>query len=165
MSDFILRRLREARLSLLFGAPIWLLVSLYVLYGNVLEQQQRQDVIAHGQEAQASIKSFPGRPGAVIIEWPDHDYGPRLAEAWTGKSFSRSAHPGDVIAIKYIPNSTVAPIILSELDERERANRWWIRASAGMAIAMTLACVFIGRSMLARRKSRHGAVARSKMRQ
>jgi hypothetical protein len=158
VNDFILRRLREARLSLLFGPPILLLASLYLLYGNVRERQQREDVINHGEEAQASIKRLPGRPGAVIIEWTARDYGLRTAEAWAGKSFLRDARPGQLVTIKYIQNSAVEPVIVSELTTRERENRWLIRTSAGVAIAMVLACVFIGRCILAGRKSSKGMV-------
>ena len=73
------------------------------------------------------------------------------ADAWTGKPFARLARAGQDVAIKYVLESTLEPVILSEATERDRVNEWWIASNAAVAIAMAIICAVIGGIVLTAR--------------
>jgi hypothetical protein len=132
----------------LAGLPLLLLISLFGVYSHWMERQHRYEVLTHGTQANARLIKSSG-PDSVLITWTDLTGRPRTVEAWTGKPFARLAHAGQEVAIKYIPDSAVEPVILSEAAERDRVDAWWIGSNTWMATAMTIICAVIGGIWLA----------------
>jgi hypothetical protein len=130
------------------GAALLLLISVYGLYSHRMERQHRHEVVTHGTQTNARVVKSSGIE-AVLITWTDSAGRSQTADAWTGKPFARLAHTGQNVAIKYLPKSTLEPVILSEAAERDRVNAWWIGSNTGVAIAMTIICVVIGRNVRA----------------
>jgi hypothetical protein len=139
----------------LAGAPLLLLISLYGLYGHVMERQHRRDVLAHGEEANARVVYSSGVE-SVVVAWTDATGRKRSAEAWVGKPFARQGI-GETVTIKYLPGVDAEPVILSEAAERERVNEWWIWTNLGVAIATALLCTVIGFFMVIGARSRRAA--------
>jgi hypothetical protein len=130
------------------GAPLLLLISLYGLYSHGMERQHRHEVMTHGTQATARVVKSSGIE-SVRITWTNLGGRPQTADAWTGKPLARLARAGQDVAIKYVPESTLEPVILSEAAERDRVNEWWIESNAWVAIAMTIICAIIGGIVLA----------------
>jgi hypothetical protein len=126
----------------LAGAPLLLLISIYGLYGHVMERQHRHDVLARGEEAKARVVRSSGVE-SVVVAWTDASGRERSAETWVGKPFARQGI-GDTVTIKYLPGADIEPVILSEAAERERVNEWWIWTNLGVAVAMAVLCTVIG---------------------
>jgi hypothetical protein len=137
------------------GAPLLLLISLYGLYSHITERQHRHEVMTRGTQADARVVKSSGIV-SVLVAWTDSTGRQTTAEAWTGKPFARSAGAGQAVAIMYIPESTLEPVILSEASERERINEWWTTANIGLAIAMTMVCAVVAGIMLAGRRHTRG---------
>jgi len=135
------------------GAPLLLIVSLYGLYGSMVDRRDRNDVVVHGKAAQARVVQSSGLE-SVLVVWTDSAGARRTGQAWTGKPFARQAQAGQEVAIKYKGDPALQPVILSQAPERERVNAWWTNANAAAAVAMTLVCVVIGMFILARPRSR-----------
>jgi hypothetical protein len=139
----------------LAGAPLLLLISLYGLYGHVMERQHRNDALARGEEAKARVVRSSGVE-SVVVTWTDSSGRERRAESWVGKPFARQG-VGDTVTIKYLPGADSEPVIVSEAAERERVNEWWIWTNLGVAVAMALLCAVIGFFMVMGARSRRGA--------
>jgi hypothetical protein len=54
----------------LAGAPVLLLISLYGLYGHVMERQHRNDALARGEEVKARVVRSSGVE-SVVVTWTD----------------------------------------------------------------------------------------------
>src|SRR5262249_46765321 len=130
-------------------------ISLYGLYGHVMERQHRNDVLARGEEAKARVVRSSGVE-SVVVTWTDASGRERSAETWVGKPFARQG-VGNTVTIKYLPGADPEPVILSEAAERERVNEWWIRTNLGGAIATALLCAVIGFFMVMGARSRRAA--------
>ena len=130
----------------LTGAPLLLVVSLYGLYGHLTERAHRNNVLAHGTNAQARVIRSLGID-TVEVQWTDADGREHFATSWVGKPFARQAI-GKAVAIKYLAAEAGHPVILSEAAERERFNSWWINSNLGVAGIMTTICIVIGFSIL-----------------
>jgi hypothetical protein len=127
----------EAAVKTLFWPPAgfdrksWIVFALGVLViaffqvpGKLVEQHDRREVLAHGQEAVARIERSTGLQ-AVAVSWIDANGNVRQGEARTRKQVSGRTFPGNV-AIKYVDDQKIAPIILTEVDEHEWDNTFWI---------------------------------------
>jgi len=125
-----------------FGVPVLLVISLYGLYSHGTERQHRHEVVTLGTQTTARVVKSSGIE-SVLVTWTDLGGRSQTAEAWTGKPFARLARAGQDVAIKYVPKSTLEPVILSEAAERDRVNEWWIARDAWMALAMTIICAVI----------------------
>jgi hypothetical protein len=125
------------------GLPLLLLISLYGLYSHSLERMHRHEVMTHGAQTTARVVKSSGIE-SVLVTWTDLGGRLRTADAWTGKPFARLARTGESVAIKYVSESMLNPVILSEAAERERVNEWSIVRNFWVAIAMTIVCAVIG---------------------
>ena len=135
------------------GVPLLLLIGLYGVYSHGMERQHRHEVVRHGVQTTARVVKSSGIE-SVLVTWTNLGGRSQTADAWTGKPFARLARAGQDVAIKYVPESTLEPVILSEAAERDRVNDWWINANIAMAVAMTIVCVVIGALMLAGARAR-----------
>ena len=120
------------------GAPLLLIVVLFMLDGHLAEQRDRRLVLSSGQTASAIIHE-PSGLEYVTVTWTDGAGRQRTSTAWTGKPFARQFRErqnkaAQREAIEYVANTRVAPVILSEAAERQRVNTWWIYDSLGMAL-------------------------------
>jgi hypothetical protein len=131
------------RFNFLAGIPFLLIISLCSLYWNLVEQKHRAVVLANGKDARASLQRVLNSE-SVIVDWRDSAGAPRTGQAYTGKPFARLFRDRHDIAIKYDANFVLEPVILSEVAERDRVNRFWIMSDLWVAFTMTLACVLIG---------------------
>jgi hypothetical protein len=124
------------------GVPLLLLISLNGLYSQGMERQHRHEVVTHGTQTTARVVKSSGIE-SVLVTWTDLGGRTRTADAWTGKPFARLARAGQDVAIKYVPESMLEPVILSEAAERDRMNDWWIGGNAKVALAMMTICAVI----------------------
>jgi hypothetical protein len=109
------------------GLVLLLIASLWDLYGNVVEQRHRHEVLANGKEAMALVLTSSGLQ-SVILSWTDFDGRSRTGEARTRKQVSSDRRfVGERVAIKYLDDPSFAPVILSEAGDRERENQGWGR--------------------------------------
>jgi hypothetical protein len=128
------------------GAPIVLAISIWTIFAHVQERNHSHEVLAREIESTASAKSAPDVE-AITLEWKDTAGRSRTAVAWTGKPFARQVRTGTIghsVRIKYVEDSSLEPVVLSEAAERERVNAWWITSSIGMSLVMALLCVGLG---------------------
>jgi hypothetical protein len=139
----------------LLGGAWLLIISLSDLYGVVLEQWDRTDVLAHGRYAQARVVRATGVE-SVLIEWTDEGGRPLTAESRTGKSFARSSS-GATVPIKYDPALTREPVILSEVREREETDAFRLRSSLFVVAGVAAVWVAAAFSVLRVRRMRAGA--------
>jgi hypothetical protein len=141
----------------LVGPPLLLLIGLSGLYDHLTERSHRNDALARGTEAQARVAGKSGIE-SVLVEWTDADGRKNIADSWVGKPFARRS-VGETVAIKYLPGSRGAVVILSEAAERERVNAWWINANFAVVGTMSVVCAVFGimimRGRRSGRKSRH----------
>jgi hypothetical protein len=133
----------STKFTLLAGIPFLLIISLCSLYWNLVEQRHRAEVLANGKDARASLQRIL-HVESVIVDWRDFAGASRTGQAYTGKSFARLLRDRQNIAIKYDANFVLEPVILSEVAERDRVNRWMITADLWVAFAMALVCVLFG---------------------
>jgi hypothetical protein len=133
------------------GVPLLLVISLYGLYSHDTERQHRREVETHGTQTTGRVVKSSGIE-SVLVTWTDRDGRSQTADAWTGKPFARLARPGQDVAIKYMPESTLEPVIMSEAAERDRVNEWWIARDAWVALAMTIICAVIAWTVLTGKK-------------
>jgi hypothetical protein len=131
------------KFSLLAGIPFLLIISLCSLYWNLVEQKHRAAVLANGKDARASLQRILHVESA-IVDWRDFAGAPRTGQAYTGKSFARLLRDRQDIAIKYDANFVLEPVILSQVAERDRVNRFWIMSDLWVAFTMMLVCVMFG---------------------
>jgi hypothetical protein len=129
------------------GVPLLLVISLYGLYSHGTEWHHRHEVENNGTQTTASLVRSSGIE-SVLVTWTDLGGRSQTANAWTGKPFARLARAGQDVAIKYVPESTLEPVILSEAAEREGVNEWWILRDAWVALAMTIICAVIAWNVL-----------------
>ena len=120
------------------GAPLLLIVVLFMLDGHLAEQRDRRLVLSSGQTASAIIHE-PSGLEYVTVTWTDGAGRQRTSNAWTSKPFARQFREKrnkteQREAIKYVADTRVSPVILSEAAERQRVNTWWIYDSLGMAL-------------------------------
>ena len=138
-----MRRLITTFWWIFVGIPWLLVISLCLLYSHWMERQHRHEVMTHGVQTTARIIRSSSIE-SVRVTWADSGGRAEMADAWTGKPFARMARAGQDVAIKYVPESMLDPVILSEAAERDRVNEWGIKSSAGVALIMTTICVLIG---------------------
>jgi nitrate reductase NapE component len=125
-------------------ALVFLMFVLYPLPGHFVERQNRREVLAHGKEAVALVESSSGLQ-RVVISWSDlsgSNVRTRTGEAWTRKQVDGLQFVGTRVAIKYIDDPAVMPVILSEVAAREWANEFGLYWSP--LIAITLVGALIG---------------------
>ena len=120
------------------GAPLLLILVLFMIDGHLAEQRDRRLVLSGGQTAFAVVHE-PSGLEYVTVTWTDGAGRQRTSTAWTGKPFARQFRERRNNAeqqetIKYVADTRVAPVILSEAAERQRVNTWWIYDSLGMAL-------------------------------
>jgi hypothetical protein len=89
----------------------------------------------------------------VLIEWTDEGGRQLKAESRTGKAFARSSSDRTV-AIKYDPASSLEPVILSEVPEREQFDAFWLRSSLLVIVGVAAVCAAAAFSMLRVRRVR-----------
>jgi hypothetical protein len=130
------------------GLALLLITSLWDLYGNVVEQWHRHEVLANGKEAMALVLKSSG-PQSVILGWTDFDGQSRTGEARTRKQVSSERRfVGERVAIKYLVDSPFEPVILSEIEARERENHFWINSNLWVATVILVGCALIGFQVL-----------------
>jgi hypothetical protein len=133
------------------GLAFLLIVSLWDLYGNVVEQWRRHEVVANGREATAVVLRSSGLQ-SVILSWTDSDGRSRTGEARTRKQVSGDRRfVGERVAIKYLVDPPFEPVILSEVEDRERENHYWINSNLWVASVILAACALIWFQGLRRR--------------
>jgi hypothetical protein len=121
-------------LQWVLGVPLMLVVGLSHLASHMVEQSHRQLVLANGTATRGSVRQPSGLEW-VTVDWRDAAGRPRTGTAWTGKPFARLVKEGRAPAtvdIRYLDAPAIEPVIVGEAAERERVNRWWLRADAGM---------------------------------
>lgn len=123
------------------GLLALLITSLWHLYGNVVEQRHRHEVLANGKEAIALVIKSSGLQ-SVILSWTDFDGRSRTGEARTRKVSRDSPFVGERVTIKYLP--PFEPVILSEIEHRERENQFWVNSSLWMASFVLVEYALIG---------------------
>jgi len=112
-----------------------LIGSLWDLYGNIVEQWHRDGVLASGKEASALVVKSSGLQ-SVILSWTDFDGQSRTGDARTRKQVSSDRRfVGEHVAIKYL-NLPFEPVILSEIEDRERENHFSITSNLWVASAI-----------------------------
>jgi hypothetical protein len=95
------------------------------IYRQIVERQHRNEVLARGKSAVATVQKQSSYE-SVVISWTDSTGETRTAEAMTGKAFARSAPlPNHVstrqrVDIRYVDDPSVNPVVLSEVVEREK---------------------------------------------
>ena len=130
------------------GLALLLILSLWHLYGHVIEQRHRHWVLADGKEAMAFVLKFSGLQ-SVIVSWTDSDGQSRTGEARTRKQVSSDRRfVGERVAIKYLVDPVFEPVILSEVDNREGENRFGIKSDLWVASVIIVACTLIGFQVL-----------------
>jgi hypothetical protein len=135
-------KLRDFIAVLAVGMSLLLGHSLFHLYDVITERQHRDLVLATGHEAQATVRNAAGIE-SVTLQWVDRAGRTRSADAATGKPFARQAReksgfPGSEVAIKYVDAPSIAPVILSEVAERERQNAFWFWTDGYLAVVIPL---------------------------
>jgi len=89
---------------------------------------------------------------SVILSWADFDGQLRTGEARTRKQVSRDRRfVGERVAIKYLVDPPFEPVILSEIEDRERENHFWINSSLWVASVILVGCALVGFQVLRRR--------------
>jgi hypothetical protein len=116
------------------GGVVLLIIGLYNICDAVRERSDRSDVIAHGNDAQAHVLRATGLE-SVLIEWTDQNGKPLTTDSKVGKPFARTSS-GATVAIKYDPQAVRGPVILSQAEERERINSFWLRSSLSEIVAL-----------------------------
>jgi hypothetical protein len=100
-----------------------LVVILLPLYGHFGERQNRHVVLAGGRQAMALVERSSGLQSVVLV-WIDANGQTRMGEAWTRKPGDGRHFVGKRVAIQYVDDPSVMPVILSEVAERERVNEF-----------------------------------------
>jgi hypothetical protein len=129
------------------GLALLLVGSLSDLYENVVEQRQQHEVLANGKEAMALVLRSSGFQ-SVILSWADFDGQSRTGEARTRKQVSGDRRfVGKRVAIKYL-DPPFEPVILSEIEDRERETRYWINSSLWISSVILVGCALVGLQVL-----------------
>src|SRR5689334_19002310 len=102
-----------------------LFVAFFQAPGSYVEQQNRREVLAHGQDAIAEVDYSTGLQ-AVAIRWIDASGKPRRGEARTRKQVSGLRFAGKQVPIKYVDDPKVPPVMLTEVADREHDNWFWL---------------------------------------
>lgn len=133
------------------GLTLLLIASLWDLYENVVEQWHRHEILANGKEAMALVLKSTGLQ-SVILSWTDFDGQSRTGEARTRKQVSSDRRLiGERVAIKYLADLPFEPVILSEVEDRERENHFWVNSNFWVASAILAGWALIGFQVLRRR--------------
>jgi hypothetical protein len=111
------------RSRLRWPALIFLILLLHPLYGHFGERQNRHEVLAGGRQAVALVERSAGLQ-SVVLGWIDSNGQTRTGEAWTRKQVGGRQFVGKRVAIQYVDDPSVMPVILSEVAEREWANEF-----------------------------------------
>jgi uncharacterized protein (DUF736 family) len=72
----------------------------------------------------------------VVLGWIDSNGQARTGEAWTRKQVSGWQFVGKRVAIQYVDDPSVMPVILSEVAEREWANEFELYWSPVITIVL-----------------------------
>ena len=130
----------------LFGAaPFCLLATLVLLYGHLSEQRARRLVLSEGLTASAMVRG-PSDLQYVTVNWTDDAGRQRSGTAWTRKGFTRPLKAGAAtpqLNIKYVSENNIDPVILSEVAEREWANKFSIYACSAMSLIFSLMTIAV----------------------
>lgn len=102
---------------------IILVMILYPFYGHLGERQNRHAVLAGGRDAIALVERAAGLQ-SVILAWIDSNGHSRTGEAWTRKQAGGRQFVGKHVAIQYVDDLAVRPVILSEVADREWTNEF-----------------------------------------
>jgi hypothetical protein len=130
------------------GLAFVLILNLWDLYGDVVEQRHRHEVLANGKEAMALALKSSGLQ-SVILSWTDFDGRPRTGEARTRKQVSSDGRfVGKRVAIKFLVDAPSEPIILSEVDDRETENNFWIESDIWVTSLILAVFAIIGFQVL-----------------
>jgi hypothetical protein len=100
-----------------------LVVVLLPLYGHFGERQNRHEVLAGGRQAMALVERSAGLQ-SVVLAWIDANGQARAGEARTRKQGDGRQFVGKRVAIQYVDDPSVMPVILSEVAEREWVNEF-----------------------------------------
>ncbi len=114
----------DQRASIVFALGA-LFVAFFQTPGSFIEQQNRREVLAHGQETVAWVARSTGLQ-AVAITWIDANGEARRGEARTRKQVSGLSFVGKQVSIKYVDDPKVPPVMLTEVADREHDNWFWI---------------------------------------
>jgi len=112
------------RVAILFAIGA-LVLALYPIPKNFIEWQNRTEVMEHGKVTTALVDYSTGLQ-SVIVSWVDANEHVRGAEAMTRKQVAGRNFAGKTVAIRYVDDPARAPVILSEVEDRERDNRFWM---------------------------------------
>lgn len=109
-------------------------VSLYMVYSHLSERSERRLVLAEGRSALATAYE-PSGLEYVTVRWTDSEGRNRFGTAWTRKRFlEKTGRAPTPVDIKYVSDSRIAPVILSEIAEREWVNTFWVYALPIMSL-------------------------------
>ena len=100
-----------------------LIVILLPLFGHFGERQNRHEVLAGGRQAMALVERSSGLQ-SVMLAWIDAYGQTRMGEAWTRKQGDGRQFVGKRVAIQYVDDPSVMPVILSEVAERQWVNEF-----------------------------------------
>ena len=92
------------------------------IYRSIAERHHRTEVLARGKSAVATVQHRYG-VDSIVISWIDSDGRRRTNEALTGKQLARS--PPQLVEIKYVDDSRIRPVVLSEVAERDRIENFY----------------------------------------
>lgn len=112
-----------------------LVLVLLPLYGHLGERQNRHDVLVGGRQAMALVERSAGLQ-SVVLDWIDQNGQARTGEAWTRKQVSGRQFIGKRVAIMYVDDPSVMPVILSEAAEREWTNEFELYRSPLITIIL-----------------------------
>jgi hypothetical protein len=124
--------LSEAEMKLPFEPRSALFIALGALYvglsplpAHYAERANRHEVMAHGTETSALVEQSSGLE-KVLVGWVDPNGHIHTGEAYTRKQVSGRSFVGKHVGIKYLDDPAAQPVILSEVDEREWTNQFWL---------------------------------------
>jgi hypothetical protein len=83
---------------------------------RISECGDRHEIFVNGKDAVARIV-HSDHTDSVTIEWSDSDYHPRTANIRTSRKFAREARDGQRVAIQYVDDLGLNPVIPSEHGE------------------------------------------------
>jgi hypothetical protein len=92
------------------------------VYRSIAERRERNEVLARGKSAVASVQQRSGAD-SIMISWIDSVGKRRSTEALIGKAFARS--PPQRFEIKYVDDLGLRPVVLSQVAERDRINNFY----------------------------------------
>jgi hypothetical protein len=132
------------------GLALLLIASLWDLYGNLAEQRHRREALINGKDATALVLASTGLQ-SVTLSWTDINGQSRTGEARTRKQVSSDRRfVGERVAIKYLVDPSFS-VILSEVEDRENENSFWINSNLWVAGIIMAVLTLIGFQIVKRK--------------